>query len=103
MRKECPEISWGDFAVLPISAAGVLALRYDWRNTSLVVVHNFTDRRVDAELRADAPRGDLLVNVFAEDHSTADASGLHHIRLEPYGYRWYRVGGSDNAIFRSAL
>jgi len=103
MRKECPEISWGDFAVLPISAAGVLAMRYDWRNTSLVVVHNFTDRRVDAELRADAPKGDLLVNVFAEDHSAADASGLHHIRLEPYGYRWYRVGGSDNAIFRSAL
>ena len=36
MRKECPEIGWGDFAVLRTTAPEVLALRYDWRGTSLV-------------------------------------------------------------------
>src|SRR5438128_8024738 len=30
---------------------------------------------------------------LAEDHSRADSRGRHHILLEPYGYRWYRVGG----------
>src|SRR6059058_166681 len=48
MRRECPEISWGDFEVMPTSASEVLALRYDWRGASLVTVHNFADRRVKA-------------------------------------------------------
>src|SRR5262249_18680785 len=45
MRKECPEISWGDFEVMSTSAPEVLAIRYDWRGTSLVTLHNFSDRR----------------------------------------------------------
>ena len=102
-RRECPEISWGDFAVLSTSVAGVLAIRYDWRNTSLVTVHNFTDARADVAFTVNAPRGELLVNVFEDEHSKADRSGAHHVRLDGYGYRWYRVGSPDNALFRSAL
>ena len=34
-RKECPEISWGNFVVLRTNVPEVLALRYDWRDTSL--------------------------------------------------------------------
>jgi maltose alpha-D-glucosyltransferase/alpha-amylase len=102
-RRECPEISWGDFAILSTSAAGVLAIRYDWRNTSLVTLHNLSDARVDVAFNVDAPRGELLVNVFDDEHSKADRSGVHHIRLDPYGYRWYRVGSPDNTLFRSAL
>src|SRR5205085_821191 len=43
MRKECPEISWGTFTVLRTNDS-VLALRYDWRQTSIVTLHNFADR-----------------------------------------------------------
>ena len=41
-RKECPEISWGSFVVLRTNVPEVLAMRYDWRDTSLVTVHNFS-------------------------------------------------------------
>jgi maltose alpha-D-glucosyltransferase / alpha-amylase len=102
-RKECPEISWGDFVILPTDANGVLGMRYDWRNTSLVTMHNFRDARAEVAFKVDAPRGELLVNVFEENHSTADRSGVHHVSLDAYGYRWYRVGSADNAIYRSAL
>jgi maltose alpha-D-glucosyltransferase / alpha-amylase len=40
MRKEVPEIGWGDFEVLPIRDPAVLAIRYDWRNNSVLFVHN---------------------------------------------------------------
>ena len=40
MRKEVPEIGWGDFEVVDDRNPGVLALRYDWRNNS--VRHRFT-------------------------------------------------------------
>jgi maltose alpha-D-glucosyltransferase/alpha-amylase len=41
-RKECPEISWGHYVVLRTSAPEVLAIRYDWRDTSLLTLHNFS-------------------------------------------------------------
>ncbi len=44
MRKEAPEIGWGDFNILPTQDQEVLALRYDWRNNSVVVVHNLSAR-----------------------------------------------------------
>jgi maltose alpha-D-glucosyltransferase/alpha-amylase len=101
MRKECPEISWGDFSVLPTNTSGVLALQYTWRGTSMVVLHNFTDRRQAIGVNVTGPGGDLLVNVFENDHSRASRDGIHTIPVGPYGYRWYRVGAADNAVRRS--
>jgi glycosidase len=42
VRKECPEISWGNFVMLRTNVPEVLAIRYDWRNTSLLTLHNFS-------------------------------------------------------------
>lgn len=65
MRKECPEISWGDFVVLRTNVPEVLALRYDWRNTSLVTLHNFSDSRQRVRVvPGSTSGGDLLVDVL---------------------------------------
>ncbi|HYZ15295.1 MAG TPA: alpha-amylase family protein [Candidatus Acidoferrum sp.] len=108
MRKEVPEIGWGDFIVLDTRSPEVLALRYDWRDNAVVVVHNLADtaRAVTLRLRAarDAdphrPDDTMLVNLLSDDHSRA-SDGQHTIDLEPYGYRWYRVGGLDYLLRRS--
>src|SRR4030095_14780475 len=44
VRKECPEISWGTFTVLRTNVTEVLALRYDWRETSIITLHNFSNQ-----------------------------------------------------------
>src|SRR5579862_1742969 len=36
MRKEVPEVGWGDFEILPSGRPDVLAMRYDWRNNSVL-------------------------------------------------------------------
>jgi maltose alpha-D-glucosyltransferase / alpha-amylase len=41
MRKEAPEIGWGTSEVLDCADAGVLALRFDWRNNAVIIIHNF--------------------------------------------------------------
>ncbi len=54
-RKECPEIGWGEFTVLRTNVTEVLAIRYDWRDTSLVTLHNFSaraDRQAEGRLHA---------------------------------------------------
>ena len=68
MRKECPEISWGSFTALRTNAASVLALRYDWRETSLLTLHNFADRACVVKLRVGSNDA-ILVDVFDNHHS----------------------------------
>ena len=41
IRKEVPEIGWGDFNILDMSDKSILAVRYDWRNNSVLILHNF--------------------------------------------------------------
>ncbi|MGC2777852.1 MAG: alpha-amylase family protein [Bradyrhizobium sp.] len=105
MRKEVPEIGWGDFEVIATKDPAVLIMRYDWRNNSVLFVHNLDEKpreiAFDAGLPDDA--GKLLINLLAEDHSHADARGRHTLVLEPYGYRWYRVGGLDYLLRRSDI
>ncbi len=105
MRKEVPEIGWGDFAVLNVRDRAVLALRYDWRNNSVFFLHNLGEkpREISLDPKVKPEHGALLVNLLSEDHSRADKSGRHHIVLEGYGYRWYRVGGLDYLLRRKEI
>ena len=105
MRKEVPEVGWGDFEVLSTRDPAVLAIRYDWRNNSVLFVHNLDGipREVafSTGLRGNEAR--LLVNLLTEEHSRAREDGRHHLLLEAYGYRWYRVGGLDYLLKRSEI
>jgi maltose alpha-D-glucosyltransferase/alpha-amylase len=93
LRKEVPEIGWGDFTVIDTKNEGVLCLRYEWRNNGVVVVHNFRDEAVQVEFGLGHEHGRTLVNLLTGDHSEANQRGRHRVVMEPYGYHWYRMGG----------
>jgi maltose alpha-D-glucosyltransferase/alpha-amylase len=103
MRKEVPEIGWGTFEVLDTGDDAVLAMRYDWRNNSVLFVHNFADapREIAFSTGLSGEMNNVLINLLSSDHSEASRSGKHSVCLEPYGYRWYRVGGLDYLLKRS--
>jgi maltose alpha-D-glucosyltransferase/alpha-amylase len=77
---------------------------YDWRNNSVLFLHNFADGprevKFSTGLKGDNRSG-ALINLLAADHSNADEKGKHCVLLDPYGYRWYRVGGLDYLLKRS--
>ncbi|HZS57493.1 MAG TPA: alpha-amylase family protein [Bryobacteraceae bacterium] len=103
MRKEVPEIGWGDFEILSTRTPAVLAIRYDWRGNSVIAVHNLNanPREIRLNTGLGKEEGLRLVNLLSEDHSIADQSGNHRILLEPYGYRWYRAGGLSYLLNRT--
>jgi maltose alpha-D-glucosyltransferase/alpha-amylase len=105
MRKEVPEVGWGDFEVLDTGTHSVLGMRYDWRNNSVLFLHNLDarPREISFSVGLKDDQGKLLVNLLTEDHSRADERGRHDVLLEPYGYRWYRVGGLDYLLKRSDI
>lgn len=102
MRKEVPELGWGEFHVVDVETPGILALRYDWRNNSVLTIHNLREEGVEIKLGLDRDRGKKLVNLLTGDHSEADGRGRHHIAMEPYGYHWYRMGGLGYLLDRTA-
>ena len=105
MRKEVPEIGWGTFTVVPSGTPEVLVLRYDWRNNAVLVIHNLAPMPLEIrlDLKSDTAQEGNLINLLTENHSYADKRGRHHIALEPYGYRWYRIGGLDYLLKRAEI
>jgi maltose alpha-D-glucosyltransferase/alpha-amylase len=88
MRKECPEIGWGRAVVDPTTPPSVLSVRYEWRNNALVALHNLADESVEVTVR----EPEVLTNLLSQDHSHPVRGRRHAVALEPYGYRWFRVG-----------
>jgi maltose alpha-D-glucosyltransferase / alpha-amylase len=67
MRKEVPEIGWGDFSILRAGGPDVLAIRYDWRDNSVVVLNNFSavPREVWVDVGLEGEGGARLVNLLS--------------------------------------
>jgi maltose alpha-D-glucosyltransferase/alpha-amylase len=103
MRKEVPEIGFGDFSFISTKTPQVLAMRYTWQNNAVLLMHNLggEPREVEFSLGAEDEKSCMLVNLLAEDHSYPNKRGKHNVMFEPYGYRWYRVCGLDYLLNRT--
>jgi maltose alpha-D-glucosyltransferase/alpha-amylase len=97
MRKEVPEIGWGDFSFLPAGASEVLIMRYEWRSSAVLFVHNLSGLPREISFSTGTKPCELI-NLLSTDHSQPTESGKHRILLEPYGYRWFRVCALDQLL-----
>jgi len=104
MRKEAPEIGWGDCTAIDTGDNGVLALRYDWRDNSVLVVHNLSATPVEVAFDVGLDeRGRSLIDIVDDGSSEAGENGKHTLLLEAYAYRWFRVGGLDYLLKRKEV
>ena len=78
----------------------VLAVAYRWRGGTVVCVHNF-----DAEAREVSLQlgGGLLSDLIEVDEMTARTDSAHRVRVDPYGYRWFRLGERNTALTRRRI
>jgi maltose alpha-D-glucosyltransferase/alpha-amylase len=89
-RRSCPEIGWGDCQVLDAGAPGILALRSDWRGAAVMTLHNLSG--TPAEARLPTGTGALRL-LLADSADCAPLSAGEPVRLDGYGFRWFRVEG----------
>ncbi|MGV3559630.1 alpha-amylase family protein [Larkinella arboricola] len=92
LRKECPEIGWGQWRILPTGNPKVLAIHYSWRGNTVLIIHNFDPHPQEIYLSLKPENETRLVDLLANEQSEADEKGVHQIRLSSYGYRWFRAG-----------
>ncbi len=104
LRKECPEIGWGDWKVLNAGNKAVLALRHTWRGSTMISLHNFSQRPLTVRFPSTQRPEDAttLVDLFQPEVLMPEEDGRHRVTLEGYGFRWFRLGGRDSVPQRSA-
>jgi trehalose synthase len=87
-RRECPELGWGEWAVLDAGDAAVFAHRSDWDGSSIVAVHNLAGRAASARIVIEGEG--VLVDLFKDEDHELEGGELT-LDLDPYDARWFRV------------
>ena len=98
LRHECPEIGWGNWQLLDTEVPQVLIMHHSWQNSSILTLHNFDSRAHEVTLKLKQKKEKKLVDMLVEDESEADEQGKHKIKLEAYGYRWFRAGDLSHLL-----
>lgn len=80
LRKQCPEIGLGKWTITD-SSSHVLVLHYEYKGKRLLILHNFDP----------APQDVTVGNEEKLDLITGARDSKNTLRLEGYGYRWFRV------------
>lgn len=93
LRKEVPEIGNGDFTFLDTPKT-VLAMLYQWDGLRSVFVHNLADQQIEIELKIGKTgcSGKALHCLYTSGEVSPDGDGRYSFILDPYGYRWFRLG-----------
>ncbi len=96
MRKELPEIGWGEFNIVK-TPPSILALRYQWQRAVSLFVHNFKNAacqvKLDSSIIGDT--GKPLICLQTDDRCEV-VKRKYTIDLPAYGYRWYKLGGLED-------
>jgi maltose alpha-D-glucosyltransferase/alpha-amylase len=100
LRKECPEIGWGEWEILETGSPHVLAMQYDWRGNCILTIHNFSAEAQNIQLKPTTTDKQTIFHLLDEQQSNPDENGVHHLHIEGYGYSWYRVGSMAYILHR---
>jgi maltose alpha-D-glucosyltransferase/alpha-amylase len=87
-RRECPELGWGESALLDSGDPAVFAQRSDWEGSTVVAVHNLAGREARAQLELGG-EGHLVDLFHDEEHELE--GGTVALEMPPYGAHWFRV------------
>ena len=99
VRRECPELGWGQWRTLPVGDPRVLAIEYHWRDGCVVTLHNLSAEPATAQLPDDlsiSPSSRDVMEVLGDGESPA-AIGPQ-IELAGYGYRWLRLSDDSSPV-----
>jgi maltose alpha-D-glucosyltransferase/alpha-amylase len=99
VRRECPELGWGQWRTLPVGDPRVLAIEARWRDGCVVTLHNLSGEPATVRLPGDvtAPARSADVVPVLTDGASPEGNGPT-IELAGYGYRWLRLSGETSPV-----
>lgn len=90
-RKGCPEFGRGEWGVLDAGSSGAFAHGATWDGGAVVAVHNLAGRPCRVSIDLGKFRKKLLIDLLGDRQYRPLDGPTHHVELEPYGFRWFRL------------
>lgn len=100
LRKECPEIGWGEWEIIKTGRDQVLGMFYNWKGSSLLTLHNFDEKAHEVILKLNKNQTKNLKDLMVNNEIKADEKGRYHITIDAYGYRWFRASDLSHFLHR---
>ena len=100
IRKELTEVGHGDFQVLD-TEPHILAMVYSHEGRTSVFTHNLSQSKVEfvMEMPAQYKKDGKAMVCLQSNRPVPPVEGdKYDLVLEPYGYRWFRLGGLEDMI-----
>ena len=91
IRRHCPEFGWGEMKVIDTKHKSVLAHAMTFADGGVLAVHNLSGEKVEAHLKWDHGKPADLVELLSDEPDAPLQTDTSTIKLNPYGYRWFRV------------
>jgi maltose alpha-D-glucosyltransferase/alpha-amylase len=98
VRRECPELGWGEWRTLDVGDPRVLAIENGWRDGHLVTLHNLSAEPAVVGLPAEVGgngQASEVRQVLGDDRRAPAID--QDITMDGYGFRWLRLSG-ENAL-----
>jgi maltose alpha-D-glucosyltransferase/alpha-amylase len=93
IRKSCPEIGLGQWSIPDSSEKQLLVLRYDYKEGSLVIIHNFSPDPQRLAVHPTVRANERLTDLLTGESLTPAQNKT--IPIPAYGYKWYRLNATD--------
>jgi maltose alpha-D-glucosyltransferase/alpha-amylase len=91
LRKQNPEIGWGSWEILDPESANTLVIRYEWKNRSLLIAHNFSPKPQTVSVNTGMHKAVQLADLADKRTVNTTDNGSLTLQLPAYGYKWYRI------------
>jgi maltose alpha-D-glucosyltransferase / alpha-amylase len=91
LRKECPELGWGEWQILETNHPSMFAHRCEWQGRVVIAVHNLSQATGKATLMLKEDVGKSLIDLFTNQPNEVISVPKHDFELAGYQYRWLQV------------
>jgi trehalose synthase len=97
-RRETPEIAFGEWSFVPFPDARIMALRYDWGDRMVLLIHNLGAKACKTSCTLDeAARWKGLRDLLGDGKAVLKKDGTLTVELAAYGVVWLRGVAEDRA------
>lgn len=93
VRKECGPIGSGKASPMQVDSDAVLALRHEEGGVVVVTLTNLSDQSQEFTLEMSRDEAATATDLFEDRLYDPIRKANPTLTLEPYGYRWIRLGG----------
>lgn len=93
-RKDTPEFGWGRWEIVETDQPCVFAHRCEWQDSTVIAIHNLSKEACSVTLDVSDYETHHLIDLLGDRQYEPVEGGTHQVRLEGYGYRWFRIDGT---------